>query len=79
MKANYGEISTAKCLAFVYSVSMAGSPVFKLRIEQKCDHSDILVTIPSVFDEGDIREGLSGRGGHKAMIPSPPIFVTATY
>jgi hypothetical protein len=69
MKANYGEISTAKCLAFVYSVSMAGSPVFEVQeLSKECDHGDILVTIPPVFDESKIRMTLSGGCGHKMMI-----------
>jgi hypothetical protein len=70
MKVIYGEISTAKCLAFVYSVSMAGSPVFEVyELSKKCDHCNILVTIPPVFDERNIRMTLSGGCGHKMMIP----------
>jgi hypothetical protein len=38
-------------------------------VSKKRDHSDILVTIPLVFDEHDIREGVGSGGGHEVMIP----------
>jgi hypothetical protein len=43
-----------------------------------------VITVPPIFDQSNIREGLGGRRGHKAMIPPchiifPPGFLSEPF